>query len=79
MIDPVEFPAHYNRGDIEAIDAIEASMDRLEFEGYLKGAAMKYLWRFRYKGEAVQDLKKGKWYLERLIKSLEDGEDNDYR
>lgn len=74
MSDPVKNPSHYNHGAIEAIDAIEASMDPLEFQGYLKGAVMKYLWRFRYKGAAVQDLKKGKWYLERLIQSLEQNE-----
>jgi len=74
MDDPVKNPPHYNHGAIEAIDAIEASMDPLEFQGYLKGAVMKYLWRFRYKDAAVQDLKKGKWYLERLIESLDQNE-----
>ena len=48
MTDPVNHPPHYTVGDIECIDAIKASMSQAEFEGYLKGAVLKYLWRFRY-------------------------------
>ena len=64
--DPVNFPAHYNTGDIECIDAIEASMSVEEFKGYLKGNAMKYLWRYRYKDKPAQDLAKSSWYLSKL-------------
>jgi len=63
----VDRPAHYNQGGIEAIEAIKASMSHEEFEGYLKGNAMKYLWRYRHKGKPEQDLRKAKWYLDRLI------------
>lgn len=65
--DVVERPAHYNQGGIECIDAICASMTRDEFKGYLKGNAQKYLWRYRHKGKPVEDLRKAKWYLDRLI------------
>lgn len=71
--DVVERPAHYNRGGIECIDAIEASMSHEEFKGYLKGNAQKYLWRYRHKGKPVEDLRKAKWYLDRLLIVL--GED----
>jgi len=64
--DPVERPHHYNTGNIEAIDAIKESMEPQQFKGYLKGNTMKYLWRYEYKG-GVEDLRKAKWYLERLI------------
>ena len=37
--------------------AIEASMTRDEFLGYLKGNLIKYTWRYRDKG-GVQDLQK---------------------
>ena len=43
-VDPVEQPDHYNKGAIEAIEAIKASMPEHEFKGYLKGNALKYLW-----------------------------------
>ena len=65
--DPVEKPDHYNTGAIEAIEAIKASMHPQEFKGYLKGNCMKYLWRYEYKNKQIEDLRKCRWYLERLI------------
>lgn len=73
MSDVVNSPEHYRQGGIEAIDAIQASMTREEFKGYLKGNAQKYLWRYRHKGKPVEDLRKAKWYLDRLLVVL--GED----
>ncbi len=66
---PVTKPTHYNKSGIECLDAIEASMTRREFEGYLKGNIEKYLWRFRYKGNPNEDLEKANWYLNKLIKT----------
>jgi|TARA_R110002072_G_C7757858_1_gene518069 hypothetical protein len=43
-----------------------------EFHGYLKGACMKYMSRYKYKGNAIQDLEKAEWYLKRLIKEVKD-------
>ena len=68
--DPVEQPDHYNKGAVEAIEAIKASMPKNEFNGYLKGNALKYLWRYDYKGKPVEDLRKCRWYIERLIKEV---------
>ncbi len=64
-------PSHYKAGQIEAIQAIAASMSSAEFEGYCKGNILKYLWRYRYKGRPLEDLKKAQWYLQRLIETLE--------
>jgi hypothetical protein len=67
MHDPVNFPIHYADGNgVECIDAIEASMSTEEFKGFLKGNVQKYVWRYAQKNGA-EDLKKAKWYLERLI------------
>jgi hypothetical protein len=68
MHDPVNSPKHYadNDGGIECIEAIEASMSMEEFKGFLKGNVQKYVWRYAQKNGA-EDLKKAKWYLERLI------------
>lgn len=71
--DVVNSPEHYRQGGIEAIDAIQASMTSEEFIGYLRGNAQKYLWRYRHKGKPVEDLRKAKWYLDRLLVEL--GED----
>jgi hypothetical protein len=71
MHDPVTNPAHYADGNgVECIDAIEASMSTEEFKGFLKGNVQKYVWRYGQKNGA-EDLKKAKWYLERLIKLRE--------
>ena len=51
---------------IECIEAIEESMSSVAYKGYLKGNAMKYLWRYDYKGKQVEDLQKCQWYLGRL-------------
>lgn len=73
--DPVNNPSHYNTGKIEAIDAIEASMSKEEFRGYLKGNAQKYLWRAFYKGKPAEDLKKCVWYTNKLIEVLENDQE----
>ncbi len=65
--DSVNHPSHYTQGTVECIDAIESSMTPEEFRGYLKGCQIKYLWRYQHKG-GMEDLKKCRWYLDRLIK-----------
>jgi len=64
----VNHPSHYNHGDIEVIDAIE-DWDL----NFCEGNVIKYVARHRHKGEPLEDLKKAKWYLERLIVRIEDG------
>jgi hypothetical protein len=67
--DAVFRPHHYNTGNLECIEAIQESMDKTEFKGYLKGNVMKYIWRYEYKN-GVEDLRKARWYLERLIEEV---------
>lgn len=69
--DTVNHPAHYTQGGIECIDALKASMSRDEYRGYLKGCQMKYMWRYRLKN-GIEDLKKARWYLDRLISEMEE-------
>ena len=64
--DMVNNPPHYNVGNVECIDAIEAAMSGQAFEGYLKGNVLKYIWRYEKKG-GTQDLEKAKWYLVKLL------------
>ena len=68
--DVVNSPSHYNTGGVEAIQAIEASMSKEAFQGYLKGNCMKYIWRMSYKGKAKEDTLKAQWYLNRLLETL---------
>lgn len=69
--DPVNRPNHYTAGGIECIEAIAASMTPTEYAGFLKGQVLKYVWRYRLKGKPAEDLKKARFYLDRLIQITE--------
>jgi hypothetical protein len=73
MTDPVNHPAHYTAGVVEAIDVIEGAIADAPFPcgGYLQGQVLKYVLRLWLKGNASQDAKKARWYLDRLIARLE--------
>lgn len=62
MTDPVN-PAHYQRGEIECIDALRACMTPEEFRGYCRGSALAYLWRLGAKDAVEQEARKAAWYL----------------
>lgn len=72
----VDHPSHYNAGDVECIDALKALASREEYKGFLRLNAVKYLWRMGHKGDALEDLEKARWYLDRLISELEEEEKN---
>ena len=71
-LDLINNPSHYNTGDIECIEAIQSSMTTRQFQGYLKGNVMKYVWRHEYKGKMLDDLRKARWYLNKLIETHEE-------
>jgi len=68
--DPVNKPAHYQNGRMECIDAIQAATEE-GYEYLLQGNIIKYVWRYRHKDNPIQDLKKARWYLDRLIEEYE--------
>lgn len=68
--DIINQPEHYNKGNIECIDAIESMLNHDEFVGYLRGNSLKYRWRFKYKN-GIEDLKKAEWYEKKLLTVLE--------
>ena len=41
--------------------------------GFLRGNAIKYLWRADAKGSTVQDLLKAQWYIQRELDALAKG------
>ena len=73
--DKVNHPRHYNvnwKGEqaIETFDYIRSwKMD------YPESNIIKYVTRHPYKGKSLQDLKKARWYLDRLIQEVEAKED----
>jgi len=64
-IDMVNHPSHYEKYDMETIEAIRGQSTPDEYRGFLKGNVMKYLARYRSKNGS-EDLEKAQWYLETL-------------
>ena len=69
----VHSPSHYMHGKKETIDVIRDCMESDEYHGYLKGNVLKYVSRYKFKGEPLEDLEKANWYLNRLIKEVSNG------
>lgn len=71
--DPVNHPKHYTQGGIECIDALEAATtDLTGWEATLTWQTLKYLWRWKHKGNPLEDLAKARFYLDRLIQKVEE-------
>lgn len=66
--DHVNQPPHYTRGKIEMTDFV---LDQRL--GWLAGNVIKYIVRYRFKGKPLEDLKKCRWYLDKLIARVESG------
>ena len=72
--DVVNKPRHYNQGGIECIDCIKsATVGKVGIEAFCVGNAIKYLFRYEEKN-GIEDVKKAKWYIDRLIRELEEKE-----
>lgn len=68
--DMVNHPKHYTQGGIECIDAIKAAtVGKTGIEAVCVANVVKYLWRYEEKN-GLEDVKKARWYLERLISEL---------
>lgn len=72
-VDMVNHPPHYNSGKIEVIRIMEDQLTPEEYRGYIKGQVLKYVTREQHKN-GLEDLKKAQWYLNRLVKYLEERE-----
>jgi hypothetical protein len=65
-------PKHYKNGKVECIDAIESAVvGKVGIEATCVSNIIKYLWRYEDKNGIV-DVKKAKWYLDKLIKTIEE-------
>ena len=72
-VDMVNHPSHYTQGGIECIDALKAAtISKTGIEAVCTANAIKYLWRYEEKN-GIEDVKKARWYIDRLIKELENG------
>ena len=65
--DSINHPSHYTQGKIECIDAIEESTKGLiGISAVCVANVIKYIWRYKFKN-GIEDLKKARWYLDKLI------------
>lgn len=72
--DMVSHPKHYTQGGIECIDALKAAtVGKRGIEAVCVANVIKYLWRFEEKN-GIEDVRKAKWYIERLLKELEESQ-----
>ena len=70
-IDNINHPSHYTKG-VETIEYVRSwDMD------YVRGNIIKYVTRFPYKGTPVQDLEKAKWFINKLIETTQERDDED--
>lgn len=60
--DPVNHPKHYT-GHPSGVECITIT----EHLNFCLGNAIKYIWRAGEKGDALEDLKKARWYVDREI------------
>ena len=68
MSDMVNSPPHYT-GHPSGIECIQVT----EHMNFCLGNALKYIWRSGSKGDALEDLRKARWYLDREIARMEGG------
>lgn len=70
-IDVVNHPSQYTKGNIECIDAIDsATVGKSGIEAVCVANIIKYLYRYEEKN-GLEDVKKAKWYINKLISELE--------
>ena len=60
--DPVNHPKHYTSHP-SGVECIQIT----EHMGFNLGNAIKYIWRADEKVNAIEDLRKARWYIEREI------------
>ena len=66
---PDNINPHHYRQHPSGVECIEVT----QHCNFCIGNAIKYLWRAGLKGDAVEDLKKAAWYIDREIRRREVG------
>ncbi len=66
--DPVNHPKHYTAHP-SGVECIQIT----EHMGFNLGNAIKYVWRADLKADAIEDMKKAVWYIQREIAKREAG------
>ena len=67
MADKINHPDYYNNNGIECIECICAALGDDGAAEFCIGNALKYIYRHKYKGTPVFDIKKAIWYLNKWL------------
>lgn len=73
-MDNVNHPTHYTSTKIETIEIICDKLSAEAFEGFCIGNVLKYVTRYKLKN-GLEDLKKARWYLDKIISVQEESND----
>lgn len=73
-MDNVNHPTHYTSTKIETIEIIRDKLSVESFEGFCIGNVLKYVTRYKLKN-GLEDLKKARWYLDKIISVQEESND----
>ena len=68
----IDKPDHYMKTSAETIDTIKGALTTEEYHAYLVGNILRYMCRYKYKGDPQKELAKADWYLQRLRKEVGD-------
>jgi len=74
MTDTVNNPKHYTSHP-SGVECIEIT----EHMNFCLGNAVKYVWRASLKGKEIEDLRKARWYIDREIQRILNGETKNER
>lgn len=70
--DEIKSPAHYQlTSGWEAKDVLKLILTKEEYRGWLIGSALKYIMRYKQKGDPIKDISKAKQFMEFTIEDLE--------
>ena len=77
MKEEINHPERYGGDSVyECIKVLKAWLSEEVYRGFLQGNAIKYLCRLGKKDERAQELKKARWYIDRLIEEAENDKKN---
>lgn len=62
---------HYKTLEVQPWAAMQSWMTAEQFAGYLRGCALKYLARAGSKGPTLEEYRKARHYLDKLIETME--------
>lgn len=68
------YPSHYDARKVPVEDVMQGMS--IDLEQFYLGNVIKYLYRYPFKGVAIQDLIKARTYIDLLIEELTNAEEN---